>query len=136
MKIVLAIAAAALIVTGVGSAAGGVGGAVFTHNAAVAENVYAHEDSSQAGKLVAGPLTMLAQSDVILEHTLTYTDGVRYADMDREDPLRDLWMTSTTVRTALNLGILAYGLSFFAIATGVALVAAGAGFGALAYREE
>ena len=78
---------------------------------------------------------MKSQSDNVLKHTLKYTEGARYAEMDREDPLRDLWLTSTTIRTALNLGILAYMLSFFAIATGLALVAAGVGFGALAYRE-
>jgi hypothetical protein len=135
MKIVLAIAAAALIVVGFGSATGGVVGVVYTHEAAVAENVYAHEDSATPGQLVAGPLTMKAQSDVILEHTLTYTEGKRFSEMSSEDEYRDLWHMSTTWRNALNMGILAYMLSFFAIATGVAFVAAGAGFGALALRE-
>ena len=134
-KVVLAIAAVALVAVGLGSTAGGVVGVAYTHNAAVAENVVTGEDASIPEAQVAGPLTMKAQADNILKHTLKATDGARYSEMDREDPLRAMWVTSTVLRTALNLGIIAYMLSFFVIATGVALVAAGAGFGVLALRE-
>ena len=136
MNKVMAVVAATLIVVGFGSAAGGVAGALEARSQAVAENVYAHEDSSQAGKLVAGPLTMKAQADVILEHTLGITDGARYSEMDREDPTRDIWVTSTTLRTALHLGVMAYALSAFAVVLGIALVAAGTGFAVIGLKLE
>ena len=136
MNKVMAVVAATLIVVGLGSVTGGVAGALEARSQAVAENVYAHEDSSQAGKLVAGPLTMKAQADVILEHTLGITDGARYSEMDREDPTRDIWVTSTTLRTALHLGVMAYALSAFAVVLGIALVAAGTGFAVIGLKLE
>jgi hypothetical protein len=135
MKRILAGVAITLMVVGVGSVAGGVAGAAYTRDVAAAEKVYAHEDSSRPGELVAGPVTMKAQADVILEHTLTYTEGKRFSEMSSDDEYRDLWHMSTTWRNALNMGIMAFMLSAFAIVQGLALFAAGVGFGALALRE-
>jgi hypothetical protein len=41
---------------------------------------------------------------------------------------RASWVTATTLTTALNLGLLAYGLSAFALVVGIALIASGVTF--------
>ena len=107
------------IVIGIGSIVGGAIGASYTYNTAAAEHIVTPDDAAIPEADMASPQTMKAQSDVILKHTLHNTDDVRFSEMDREDPGRALWMTSTTLRTALNLGLLAYGLSAFAVVTGL-----------------
>jgi predicted cobalt transporter CbtA len=47
---------------------------------------------------------------------------------------RDGWITATTLTTALNMGVLAYALSLFAIVVGVALAGCGVVF--LALRDK
>ena len=136
MNKVMAVVAATLIVVGIGSAAGGVAGAVETRSQAISENVVTGDDASIPEAAVVGPLTMKSQADNILKHTLGITDGARYSEMDREDPTRDIWVTSTTLRTALHLGVMAYALSAFAVVLGIALVAAGAGFAVIGLKLE
>ena len=42
-----------------------------------------------------------AQADVIGLHALGITDGRTFAEMDREDPLRPVYLQSVTLRTSL-----------------------------------
>lgn len=144
------------LVVGTGSIAGGVFGVFYTWNQAVQENITTPEDAVIPDTPVRGPFTMWAQADIIEEHTLNNTGGLRYSEMPRQVPqldeqgnpvldengepvmvpnqARNLWVTATTLITALNLGIIAYALSGLAIAVGVGLVAAGIGF--LALRKQ
>jgi hypothetical protein len=46
--------------------------------------------SRYAGEQVRGPLTASAQAQGIEEHTLETTGGLPYAELDREDPRRDM----------------------------------------------
>jgi hypothetical protein len=146
----LLVAAILAFTVGLGSIIGGVAGAAYTHSQAVAENVVTPDDASIPGTPVRGPLTMKAQSDVIRGHTLERTEGLAYAELPRSvpqvdeagnaaldengDPVmvpntaRDLWLTATTLTTALNLGILAYALAAFAVVVGLVLVASGGVF--------
>lgn len=125
------------IVIGVGSIVGGTLGASYTYTTAASENIVTPDDASIPNAPLASPQTMKAEADIILDHTLHNTDGLRYAEMPRqvEDPetgemvsngARGIWITSTTLRNALNLGLLAYGLSAFVIVTGLFQVVVGA----------
>ena len=95
-----------------------IGAIFFTYTSIARENITTPADARMPGKQVRGPLTLYAQADIIRVHMLKMTDGKTYAEMPREDKQRDLWVTSTALTTALNLGILTYGLSALTLLLG------------------
>ncbi len=140
-------AAILALVVGFGSLAGGIFGAWYTWDQAVAQNVTTPEDAVIPETPVRGPFTMWAQSDIITHHQLESTGGLYYAEMPRMVPqvdedgaavldengeqvmvaneARASWMSATTLTTALGLGIIAYALSAFAMVIGLTLVVVG-----------
>ena len=138
------------LVVGIGSLAGGVFGAVYTWNQAATENITTPDDAAFPEVPVRGPLSLWAQADIIEHHQLDSTEGLRYAEMPRQVPsvdeagqpvigddgqpvmvanaARASWITATSLITALNVGLLAYALSAFALAVGVTLIASGITF--------
>jgi len=120
---------------------GGAWGMYFTHTNITQEKIVTPADSSTPGKPVRGPLTLKAQADVIRKHTLKMTGGLTYAEMPREvakldankqkvldsngntvmvaNTARDIWITATTLTTALNLGILTYVFSTLVLLFGL-----------------
>ncbi|HET7846940.1 MAG TPA: hypothetical protein VFL72_05560 [Acidimicrobiia bacterium] len=135
------------MVLGFGSMAGGIFGVWYTYDHAVAQDVTTPDDAVIPETPVRGPFTMWAQADIITHHQLENTDGLYYAQMERTVPqvdengeavldengeavmvpneARASWLTATTLTTALGLGMLSYGLSALAIATGVTLMLTG-----------
>lgn len=139
---ILATLAGIILVTGSGW------GIYFTFKNVAIEKIITPKDSAIPERPVRGPLTLKAQADIIREHTLQITDGKTFAEMPRQVPklkengspvldangkevmvtntARDIWITATTLITALNLGILTYAFSgmimlfgFVSIWTGV-----------------
>jgi hypothetical protein len=135
------------LVVGFGSFAGGIFGAWYTWDQAVAQDVTTPDDAAIPETPVRGPFTMWAQSDIIMHHQLDSTGGLYYAQMPREIPqvdengaavldengeevmvpneARASWMNATTLTTALGLGIVAYALSAFAVVLGLTLMVTG-----------
>jgi hypothetical protein len=135
------------LVVGFGSFAGGIFGAWYTWDQAVAQDVITPDDAAIPETPVRGPFTMWAQSDIITHHQLDNTEGLYYAQMPREIPqvdengaavldengeevmvpneARASWMNATTLTTALGLGIVAYALSAFAVVVGLTLMVTG-----------
>lgn len=146
----LAVVGILSLVVGIGSVAGGIFGAAYTWNEAVAENITTPDDAVFAEVPVRGPLSMWAQADIIEHHQLDSTEGLRYSEMPREVPqvdeagapvvdeagepvmvpnaARASWINATALTTALNMGLLAYALSAMAVAVGVTLAGAGVAF--------
>jgi hypothetical protein len=145
-RLFAAVAILAMVVGGF-SILGGIGGAIYTYQSAAVENIVTPDDARIAEAPVRGPLTMWAQSDIITQHQLDRTEGLRYAEMDREvqmvdeagnpmvdeagDPVmgpnqdRLSWIDATSLTTVLGMGIMAYALSAFAIAVGATMLALG-----------
>lgn len=143
----LLVSAILAMAVGFGSIAGGVFGAWYTWDQAVAQNVVTPDDAAIPNTPVRGPFTMWAQADIITHHQLGNTDGLYYAEMDRTVPdvdengapvlddngevvmvpneARASWFNATTLTTALSLGIVSYALAAFAFVTGLTLVAVG-----------
>jgi hypothetical protein len=135
------------IVVGIGAMLGGLGGAIYTYQQAAVENIVTPDDARIAEAPVRGPLTMWAQSDIITQHQLERTEGLRYAEMERMVPAVDeagepvigedgepvmvpnetrlSWIDATSLTTVLGMGIMAYALSAFAIVVGAALLGIG-----------
>ena len=118
--------ASVLIVLGLAFGASGVVAADFIADEARVENVQTGDDASIPEAQVLGPFTMISQADNIEKHTLARTEGQRYSEMARDDEARPMWITATTLRTALHFGALAYAFALFVVVVGLALVLQGA----------
>ncbi len=130
MKKLLKVSSVLALVAGVLLVVGGLWGIGFTYKNIVREKIVTSADATIPGKPVRGPFTLKAQADVIRKHVLDMTDGKTFAEMPRQVPqlnedgevvmdtagqpvlvantARDIWITATTLTTALNLAILAY----------------------------
>lgn len=108
MKKLLTISAYIAIISGLLFVAGGIWGITFTYQNIAQEKIVTPADASIPESPVRGPFTLRSQAEVIREHTLKITGNKTYAEMPREDANRPLWITATTLTTALNLGILTY----------------------------
>lgn len=128
----------------------------FTYKNITAENIVTPADATVPNKPVAGPLTLRAQSEVIRKHTLASTGGKTYAEMPRQiekidangrpvldssgkpvmvpNTARDIWITATTLTTALNLGVLTYVFSALVILFGLISVWTGGVFFVMSRR--
>lgn len=136
------------IIVGAFSAIGGLFGIGYTYQQAAVENITTPGDAVFAEVPVRGPLSMWAQSDIITQHQLDRTEGLRYAEMPREieqvDPetgavvlddagepvmvnndARMSWIDATSLTTVLGMGILAYAFSAFALVIGLILMGMG-----------
>jgi len=141
MKKLLNVSSVLAIIAGIVLVAGGAWGMCFTYKNIKAENITTPEDASMPGKQVLGPLTLKSQAGVIRMHTLKTTGGKTYAEMPRQvekldeagkpvldtdgkavmvpNTARDMWITATTLITALHLGILTYVFSALVILFGL-----------------
>lgn len=148
MKKIFSVSSFLAIVAGIVLVGGGIWGLTFTYKNVVRENITTPDDASIPSVSVRGPFTLKAQSDIIRVHTLRMTEGKTFAEMPRQIPkldengkpifgedgkpamtantARDIWITATTLITALNLGIFAYAfagltllIGLFSIWTGI-----------------
>ena len=97
-------------------------------DAIVAENIITAEDASIPNVQVNSAATAKAQADVIEEHTLGITGGLTYAELDRDDPLRETAFTAANLRTSLNLAVMGFKVSDLVIGMGAFMVVIGATF--------
>jgi len=135
MKKILLFSSLSAIILGLLLVIGGIGGLVFTYKNVVRENITTSKDANIANVPVRGPFTIKAQADTIREHVLRITEGKTFSEMPQQIPkldennepvldkddknvmtentTRNIWITATTLMTALNLGMLAY--AFFSL---------------------
>jgi hypothetical protein len=72
-----------------------------------------------AGDTVNGPFSAYAQATIINTHALEMTDGKTYAQLDREDPLRDTVMNASFLRASLFTSVVSFGVAAFAMGIGL-----------------
>lgn len=85
------------------------------------------DDACLPGRTVADPFTAYCQADIIEQHTLETTDGLYYAELDRDDPRRQTALTSSFLQASLFTSILAFGVAAMAAGMGVLFVLIGLG---------
>jgi hypothetical protein len=100
------------------------------------QEITVSEDGCLDGQQVNGPFTAYCQARVIEDHTLDSTDGLTYAQLDREDPRRELAMNSSFLQASLFTSILAFGVSAMAIGMGIIFILIGLGIRDVAERTE
>ena len=148
-----------LIAFGIGSIYMGIDGRDRVQSDLAREMIVGTEDSTIPGQKVDTGSEAQAFAAVIRKHTLEATDGKTYAQMGRyldangketndenaaaKDPktgqpvangLRNMWINSTALTTALNTAYFAESVATFAIVMGIALLLAGLGFAVLTVR--
>lgn len=141
MKKILGFTSVLAIVAGTIMIAGGLWGIIFTYNNVASEKITTPDDASIPGTPVRGPLTLHSQAEIIREHVLHTTDGKMYSEMPQKiakldqagnaildengEPVmvpndaRSIWITATTLITALHLGIITYVFSGLIVLLGL-----------------
>lgn len=91
-----------------------------------AENITVSEDASNfAGDPVDGPLTAYVEAQIINEHALEATGGKTYAELDREDPVREVARSASFLRASLFTSVVAFGVAALSMGLGVVFAALG-----------
>ena len=142
-----------LIAFGAGAIYTGIDGRARVGNDLAREKIVGTPDSTIPNQLVDTGAEAEAFANVMRKHTLEATGGKTYAEMPRfltesgqgtndeaaaakdaktgqpvANGVRDLWVTSTALQTALRTAYFAEGVATFAIVMGVALLLSGIGF--------
>lgn len=115
------------IVLGVLLVLGGVATWAMVSNTLSDQRITTPDDACLPGRTVSGPFTAYCQAQIIEEHTLDTTGGQTYAELDREDPLRDVAMNSSFLQASLFTSILAFGVAAMAAGMGVLFILIGLG---------
>lgn len=84
-------------------------------------------DACLPNRDVTGPFTAYCQADIIEQHTLDTTDGLYYAELERDDPRRETALTSSFLQASLFTSILAFGVAAMAAGMGLLFVLIGLG---------
>lgn len=121
-------AAVASIIVGVLLIVGGIGTYWLVSDTLADENITVSDDAScLAGDEVNGPFSAYCEAQIINEHALNATDGLTYAEMDREDERRAVAMNASFLRASLFTSIVAFGVAAMAMLIGVLFILIGLG---------
>jgi hypothetical protein len=82
------------------------------------ERITTTADACLPNRSVTGPFTAYCQAQVIAKHTAEATGGKTYAELAKDDPLRQTAMTSSFLRSSLFTSVVAFGLAALAILVG------------------
>lgn len=82
-------------------------------------------DTCLAGQTVAGPFTAYCEAMIIETHALKATGGKTYAELAKDDPLRQVAMTASFLRASLFTSVVAFGVAALAMALGLLMAAIG-----------
>ena len=118
----------ASVVLGVLLIVGGIGTWIIVSNTLAEESITVSDDAScLAGDDVNGPFSAYCQAEIINEHALNSTDGKTYAELDREDPLRQVAMNASFLRASLFTSVVAFGVAGMAMLMGIVFILIGLG---------
>jgi hypothetical protein len=121
------LAATGAIVLGFLLLVGGATTYLVVSNTLGEQNITTADDACLPGNDVNGPFTAYCQAKVIDHHALDATGGQRYAEMDREDPLRATAMNASFLQASLFTSVLAFGVAAQAMGMGVIFILLGLG---------
>ncbi|MFO7294242.1 MAG: aromatic ring-opening dioxygenase LigA [Actinomycetes bacterium] len=122
------------IVLGILLIAGGAGTWLMVSNTLAEQRITTPDDACLPGRQVADPFTAYCQARVIQKHTLEATGGKTYAELDRDDPLRETAMNSSFLQASLFTSIVAFGVAAMAAGMGVIFILIGLGIRDVAVR--
>jgi hypothetical protein len=107
---------------------GGVATWILVSTTLADQKITVSDDAScLAGDEVDGPFSAYCEAMVIDKHALEATGGLRYAELDREDPKRQTAQTASFLQASLFTSVVAFGVAAMAIAIGVLFILIGLG---------
>jgi hypothetical protein len=107
---------------------GGVATWIVVSTTLADQKITVSDDAScLAGDQVNGPFSAYCEAMVIDKHALEATGGLRYAELDREDPKRQTAQTASFLQASLFTSVVAFGVAAMAIAIGVLFILIGLG---------
>lgn len=115
------------VVLGVVLILGGLGTWIMVSSTLADQNITVSEDGCLGGSEVRGPFSAYCQAKIIEEHTLETTGGQTYAELDREDPLRQVAMNSAFLQSSLFTSVVAFGVAGMAMLMGIVFILLGLG---------
>jgi hypothetical protein len=100
------------------------------------ENITVSSDSPRwADAPVDGPFTAYQEAEMINQHYLESTGGLTYAEIDRDDPLRQVAMNASFLRASLFASVVSFGVAAMAMGLGVVMLMVGTAISSLAGRR-
>ena len=128
-------ASVAAIVIGVVLVAAGMGTWWLVSDTLGDQDITVAEDAScLAGDDVDGPFSAYCEASIIEEHALDATGGLSYAELDREDPLREVAQNAAFLQSSLFTSVVAFGVAGMAILIGLLFILIGLGIRDVAGR--
>ncbi len=127
-------ASVAAIVLGIVLVIGGIATWVVVSNTLAEQKIVTSDDACLPGRTVQDPFTAYCQANVIQKHTLEITGGLTYAELPREDPLREVAMDSAFLQSSLFTSIVAFGVAAIGVGMGVVFILIGLGIRDVAER--
>jgi hypothetical protein len=127
-------ASIASIILGVLMIIGGVATWVVVSSTLSDQNITTSDDACLPGRSVSGPFTAYCEAKVIEQHSLEATEGLYYAELDREDPLREVAMNAAFLQSSLFTSVVAFGVAAMAVGMGLIFVLIGLGIRDVAIR--
>lgn len=121
------VASVGAVVLGALMILGAVGTAVMVRSELADQNITIPDDGCLAGHQVKGPFTAYCQAQIIEEHAREATGGLSFAELDREDPRRQVAMNASFLRASLFTSVLAFGVAAMAAAVGLLFILIGLG---------
>jgi hypothetical protein len=123
------------IVIGVVLIIGGTVTWIVVSNTLSDQKITVSDDAScLAGDEVNGPFSAYCEAKIIDVHALEATDGLRYAELDREDPLREVAADASFLQASLFTSVVAFGVAAMAILIGLLFILIGLGIRDVASR--
>ena len=108
----------------------------MVHTELKAAKITVAKDASMlAGDQVDGPFSAYAEAEIIDRHALDATGGKTYAELDREDPLRQTAMSASFLRASLFTSVVAFGVAAMAMGIGLLMLLIGWALMSLSRRD-
>jgi hypothetical protein len=116
-----------VVVAGIVLGLSGAGTWAMVQTSLAGEKITVAEDAARfGGEPVDGPLTAYYEADVIEHHALDASGGRTYAELDREDPVREVVMNGSFLRASLFTSVVSFGIAAMAMGLGLVFVLVGA----------
>lgn len=101
---------------------------VIVSSTLAAQNITVSDDAScAAGDDVNGPWSAYCEARIIDQHAMDATGGLTYAELDREDPLRQTAMNAAFLQSSLFTSVVAFGVAGMALLMGIVFILIGLG---------
>lgn len=120
-------ASVASIILGILLVVGGIATWVVVAGTLGDQQITTSDDACLPGRRVADPFTAYCEAKVIEMHTLESTDGLYYAELERDDPRRETALTSSFLQASLFTSVLAFGVAAMAVGMGLLFLLIGLG---------